>query len=117
MSKRHHLFHRNFDNLIAILHTLKISNFEISKTIRNVVREVGEVKKLSVAVLVDGIYTEAADGSKTYTPRNQSEIDQIEELVKSAIGYDEMRGDTVEVVNMRFASIDTDTGEVIDDTI
>jgi flagellar M-ring protein FliF len=95
----------------------EISNFEISKTIRNVVREVGEVKKLSVAVLVDGTYTEAADGSKTYAPRNQSEIDQIEELVKSAIGYDEMRGDTVEVVNMRFASIDTDTGEVVDDTI
>lgn len=91
----------------------EISNFEISKTIRNVVREVGEIKKLSIAVLVDGNYTEAEDGTKTYEPRTQQELDQIADLVKSAVGYDENRGDTLEVVNMKFATIDM--GEDIPD--
>lgn len=91
----------------------EISNFEISKTTRNVVREIGEIKKLSIAVLVDGNYTEAEDGTKTYEPRTQQELDKIADLVKSAVGYDEIRGDTIEVVNMKFAAIDM--GEEIPD--
>lgn len=83
----------------------EVTNYEISKTIRNTVRETGEVKRLSVAVLVDGTYTTDADGKKTYQPRSQQEIDQITALVRSAIGYDEKRGDTIEVVNMQFADI------------
>lgn len=83
----------------------EVTNYEISKTIRNTVRETGEVKRLSVAVLVDGTYTTAEDGAKTYQPRSQQELDQIAALVRSAIGYDEKRGDTIEVVNMQFAEI------------
>lgn len=83
----------------------EVTNYEISKTVRNTVRETGEIKRLSVAVLVDGTYTTAADGAKTYQPRSQEEIDRITTLVRSAIGYDEKRGDTVEVVNMQFADI------------
>jgi len=78
-------------------------NYEISKTTRNQVREAGEVKRISVAVLVDGTYTTKPDGTKEYAPRSPDEIKQITTLVRSAIGYNEKRGDTVEVVNLRFA--------------
>jgi flagellar M-ring protein FliF len=87
--------------------TDETTNYEISKTIENHVKESGKVNKLSVAVLVDGNYTEEA-GKSTYTPRSEEERKQIDTLVKSAIGYDEKRGDKVDVVNMRFmAPVDT----------
>lgn len=78
-------------------------NYEISKQTQVQIRETGQVKRLSVAVLVDGTYAAAADGTTTYTPRPAEELAQIDKLVKSAIGFDEKRGDTVEVVNMRYA--------------
>lgn len=79
-------------------------NYEISKQTEVHIQETGQVKKLSVAVLVDGTYTAAADGTTTYAPRTPEELDQIAKLVKSAIGFDEQRGDTVEIVNMQFAT-------------
>lgn len=89
----------------------EVTNFEISKTIRNTIRETGEIKRLSVAVLVDGTYTTDAEGNKNYQPRPQEELDRIAALVRSAIGYDEKRGDTLEVVNLQFADIDTAEGD------
>lgn len=77
-------------------------NYEISKTIKQTTKEVGEIKKLSVAVLVDGNYTKNDKGEETYQPRNEEEIKQITTLIKSAIGFDEKRNDSVQVVNMRF---------------
>jgi flagellar M-ring protein FliF len=77
-------------------------NYEISRTTKTEVLEVGRVKRLSVAVLVDGTYTNAADGARTYAPRGQEEIDQITALVKSGIGFDAARGDLVEVINLQF---------------
>ena len=80
-------------------------NYEISKTVKTEVLEAGRIKRLSVAVLVDGTTTAPADGSaKTYTPRSQEELDKIATLVRSAIGYDEKRGDQVTVVNLPFAA-------------
>lgn len=84
----------------------EITNFEISKTIRNHVREGGQVRNLSVAVLVDGIYNVDQDGIRQYTPRTQQELDNIKALVGSAIGYNVSRGDKVEVVNMPFTTND-----------
>jgi flagellar M-ring protein FliF len=77
-------------------------NFEISKTVKSHVREGGSVRRLSVAVLVDGLYAVAADGSKTYQPRPAEELKQLTTLVRGAIGFNADRGDTVEVVNLRF---------------
>ncbi len=77
-------------------------NYEINKTVRSQVRESGQVKRLSVAVVVDGTTTTAADGAKTYQPRTTEELDQIKTLVRSAVNYDATRGDTVEVINMPF---------------
>lgn len=93
------------------------TNFEISKTVRNLVRETGEVRKLSVAVLVDGRYAEAEDGTRTYEPRSDEELDQIAALVRSAIGFDAERGDTLEVVNMKFAEVETIDEGVLETTL
>jgi len=81
-------------------------NYEISKTVRNQVRDVGAVKRLSVAVLVDGTYTGKPDGSRTYAPRSAEEMKQINALVRSAIGFDDKRGDTIEVANLQFVNPD-----------
>ena len=81
--------------------TEEITNFEISRTQRTEVIEAGRVKRLSVAVLVDGVYTRNG-GDVTYAPRPAEELERIAALVRSTIGFDERRGDRVEVVNLRF---------------
>ncbi len=86
------------------------TNFEISKQIVNSVKETGNVKKLSIAVLVDGIYTGEGDKAK-YAPRSEDELKQLTQLVRSAVGYDSARGDDVQVVNMQFAQNTTDLFE------
>ena len=78
-------------------------NYEISRSTRTEVLEAGRLKKVSVAVLVDGIYASDPSGSVTYSPRTQDELDRIAALVRSAIGFDQGRGDQIEVVNLRFA--------------
>jgi flagellar M-ring protein FliF len=78
-------------------------NYEITKTIKTQIQEAGTIKRLSVAVLVDGTYTEGAGGKLIYKPRSKEELDKLTTLVRSAVGYDEARGDKVEVVNMKFA--------------
>ncbi len=82
--------------------TDETTNYEISKTVENHIKETGKVNKVTVAVLVDGTYTADKDGKQTYAPRSDDERKQIDTLVKSAIGYDEKRGDKVDIVNMRF---------------
>jgi flagellar M-ring protein FliF len=81
------------------------TNYEISKTTKTEELESGKVRKLSVAVAVDGVLTPAADGKgqPTYAPRPAEEMQRLTTLVRSAIGYDESRGDKVEVVNVRFS--------------
>ncbi|MES2983592.1 MAG: flagellar basal-body MS-ring/collar protein FliF [Pseudomonadota bacterium] len=84
------------------------TNFEISKATTNSVKEAGVIKRLSVAVLVDGISTIDKDGKTTYAPRPDAELKQLEKLVQSAVGYDSTRGDEVSVINMPFAAAPTD---------
>jgi flagellar M-ring protein FliF len=79
-------------------------NFEISRKVTTLVRESGEVRKLSVAVIVDGIYGESGE----YQPRSDEQMAQLAALVRSAIGYDEARGDQVEVVNLPFTRPEVD---------
>lgn len=80
------------------------TNYEISRTVQSHRKEVGGVKNLSVAVLVDGTYVKDANGKSTYTPRTKEQLDQIKLLVQTAIGYKADRGDKIEVINMPFAS-------------
>lgn len=83
--------------------TQETVNFEISKKTKNTVREVGEIKRVTAAVLVDGMYDVAADGKKTYRDRTPEEIAKLEELVRNAIGFDRSRQDQVKVISMQFA--------------
>src|SRR5262249_15547457 len=84
--------------------TEETTNFEISRTTRNHVRESGQVKRLSVAVLVDGSSTTDANGQTTYQPRSPEELQRLTALVRSAVGFNQQRGDTVEVANLQFAT-------------
>lgn len=83
--------------------TEEIVNYEISKSTKTQIVEAGQIKRLSVAVLIDGVYAPNADGQVTYSPRSQEALDRIAVLVRSAVGFDASRGDVVEVVNLQFA--------------
>ncbi len=79
-------------------------NYEISKKVTNHVRDTGIVNRISIAVLVDGTYTVNEEGQRTYKPRPEQEMTQLANLVRSAIGFDDNRGDKIEVINMQFAA-------------
>jgi flagellar M-ring protein FliF len=83
--------------------TEETNNYEISRTTKTEVTEAGRVNRISVAVLVDGSYTKNEKGEMVYQDRNKEQLDRIATLVRSAIGFDQKRGDQVEVVNLRFA--------------
>lgn len=83
--------------------TEETNNYEISRTTKTEVTEAGRVNRISVAVLVDGIYTKNDKGELAYQDRTKEQLDRIAALVRSAIGFDQKRGDQVEVVNLRFA--------------
>ena len=86
-------------------------NYEISKVIRNKVKNTGTIRRLTAAVLVDGIYEKGEDGKLVYHPRTAEEMERITDLVKSAVGYDADRGDMVEVENLRFVSAGSEVTE------
>ena len=54
-------------------------------------------------MLVDGSYAKNDKGESVYQPRAKEELDRIAALVRTAIGFDQKRGDQIEVVNLRFA--------------
>lgn len=83
-------------------------NYEITKTTKSHVREAGTVRRLSVAVLVDGTYQTSKEAPPAYQPRSEQEIESIKALVRSAVGLDAVRGDSLEVVNLRFWSPEDD---------
>lgn len=83
--------------------TEETNNYEISRTTKTEVTEAGRVNRISVAVLVDGIYSKNDRGELAYQDRTKEQLDRIAALVRSAIGFDQKRGDQVEVVNLRFA--------------
>ena len=86
-------------------------NYEISKSTKTLVQDAGTIKKLSVAVVVDGTYTADANGTRTYAPRSEADMTNITALVRSAVGFNEARGDQVQVTNMRFAEPEVVPGE------
>lgn len=79
------------------------TNFEIGRTTRSTLREHPLLRRQSIAVLVDGVWEAQGSAAPAFRERSTEEIARIAALVRSAIGFDERRGDTVEVVSMRFA--------------
>jgi flagellar M-ring protein FliF len=89
--------------------TEETNNYEISRTTKTEVTEAGRVNRISVAVLVDGSYIKNEKGEMVYQERGKEQLDRIAALVRSAIGFDQKRGDQVEVVNLKFAEAPTVT--------
>jgi len=85
----------------------EVTNYEITRTSKQIIGSTGDIKRLSAAVIVDGTYEsqKGADGKakQVFVPRTQEEMKHLEELVKKAIGFDPNRGDQVEVINLAFA--------------
>lgn len=88
-------------------------NYEISRISKSHIREVGVVKRLSVAVLVDGTYTKDANGDQVYQSRPPEDLADYEKLVRSIVGFNEGRGDTVEVVNLQFTIVEEEFAEEV----
>jgi len=82
-------------------------NFEINRVNKQISGSVGDIKRLSAAVIIDGPYVSETDGegntSQTFVPRSRKEMKTFEEIVKNAIGFDTTRGDQVNVTNTPFA--------------
>lgn len=78
-----------------------LTNFEVSQTRREVVRQPGAIRKLSVAVLV-------SDATKDGTPRTEEEIQSLQALVASAVGFEAQRGDSITVRALPFEPLSTD---------
>ena len=82
-------------------------NFEVSETSREVQRSPGAVRKISVAVLVDGANVTATDGTTSFAPRPEDELAVLRELVSSAAGLDSQRGDVLTLKSLPFEPIAT----------
>lgn len=83
-----------------------ITNYELNKTVEHIINEVGSIERLSIAVMVDGTYSdvENADGAmeQIYQPRSQEELDRLASIVRNSIGFDQTRNDQIEMVNIAF---------------
>lgn len=92
-------------------------NYEISRSTARTIEPVGTLAKVSVAIMVDGKYDSAVKGSSTklkYIPRSPEELQKIESLVKSAVGFNAERGDQLTVANISFQETNQDSAVTSD---
>lgn len=83
-----------------------VTNYEINRTVQHVVNSVGNIEKLWVSIVVDGVYEEIeGEGGlrEQYAPRSREELDQIASIVKGAVGFDSQRNDVLEIASLPFA--------------
>jgi len=80
----------------------RTTNYEINKEEQNIVSNVGDIQRMTVAVIVDGTYTKNADGVMDFVPRPAAEIKRMQQLVANAVGISEARGDSIEVTSIPF---------------
>lgn len=83
-------------------------NFEVSETQRELLRAPGAIRRLSVAVLVDGVYSRDDAGIETWTPRSEAELADLHALVASAVGFDAARGDVITLKSLPFEPLPGD---------
>lgn len=93
--------------------TDEVVNFEIGSTRSETVIEPGEVMKISIAVLINGIYEVLPNGDTEYQQRSPEELVRLQTLVQSAIGFDASRGDQVSIDSLRFIDYSLDVGEPV----
>ncbi len=85
-----------------------IQNYEIAQNVEHIIHSVGNVKRLSIAVMVNGTNQIAdTNGLKqiVYVPRSNEELQKIEEIVSNAVGFDPSRNDQISVINVPFDSM------------
>ena len=80
-------------------------NYEVSETERAVTRSAGAIKRVTVAVLVNDAIEETAEGEQIASPRAEAEMDALRELVASAVGFDESRGDIITIKSMALQTV------------
>jgi flagellar M-ring protein FliF len=99
-----------------------VKNYELSRAVSKTTSSAGKIQRLSVAVLVDGIYsptpaatqsTPTVEESKEYNPLPLETMKKIENLVKQAVGFDGSRGDIVSIENIRFSESDDHLEELL----
>lgn len=88
------------------------TNFEISKTVTNHIREGGKIERLSIAVLIDEKQGVNAEGDKISEQRSEEEMRLLTTLIRGAVGFDEDRGDTLELIQMKFAEFEAPEEEL-----
>lgn len=86
--------------------TEETTNFEVSRTQVRESIDPGSIRRVSVAVLVDGVRQADTSGAQAWKPRSEEEMKAIERLVRSAVGFSQERGDSVEVVNLPFSPVE-----------
>ena len=92
----------------------EVINYEISREVIKKIKEVGDIRKLSVAVLIDGNYTkDEITGEYSYTPHSTNTLQKLHTLVASAVGFDADRGDKLEIINMQFFNSDNSSSSMI----
>jgi flagellar M-ring protein FliF len=82
-------------------------NYEIDRTVAYTKQPAGRLRRVTVAVLIDNLRSVSKDGKPKETPLSKEQLDHINQLVKDAVGYDESRGDSVNVVNASFTQDST----------
>jgi len=80
-------------------------NYEVSETEREITVAPGAIKRLTVAVLVNGTTTTNPDGAEVFTPRPEEELTALRDLVASAVGFNEERGDVITLKTMQFETV------------
>jgi flagellar M-ring protein FliF len=79
----------------------RTTNYEINKEEQQIVSNVGDLRRMTVAVLIDGTY-EKSNGAWTFVPRKAEELERVRQLVTNAVGLDKGRGDALEVSSAPF---------------
>ncbi|HTY39065.1 MAG TPA: flagellar basal-body MS-ring/collar protein FliF [Bacteroidota bacterium] len=106
------------DSLPPSTRSNTVTNYEVNKSVERIVENVGNIKRLSVAAIINQKqHVVEKDGAKTveHTPRPQEEMDRLTELVKKAVGFSAQRNDEVSVVNLQFDQ-NTDEGFLTKDS-
>jgi len=101
--------------------TRETINYEISRVTKKVVKPTGTIQRLTTAVLIDGTYTMAKgeDGKdvRKYVPRSDEEMKKYKNLIEKAVGFNEDRGDSIEVVNVQFRELALEKDTFMDKTV
>lgn len=78
------------------------TSYEFNRMVESIVGSTGGIRKMTVAVLIDGVYSESETGEVTYTPRNAQELEGYRKVVENIVGLESSRGDKIEMLNVRF---------------